>query len=312
MMHLESLANGLGGPSLWLLIMAIRKEIPATVAITADTGWENDRLWNTGRRSTNQQYFDEVIVPLCKGSHVTPRFVRSVDKHKRPLPPLRDILLTGIAKGRPDHVPLFGSRGGRQRQSCTDKMKIRAIRQEQRRLGAKTGCCAQGIHYHEADRRVKGTYLRQDGKWSIYQTTVITTERIMLETALGVWTCIDKQKVEKPIKWQTHYYPLVDLRMSRADVYAAIQKEGIPYIVSSECDLCPHKDLPRWDRSSQETIDDGERIETAMGGKFFFTDRRIPLKLALADWRADRAAHPEKYAKADTADFGCKNDSCGT
>jgi hypothetical protein len=53
-MHLESISNGLGAPSILLVAMAIRGEIPATVSITADTGWENDRLWNTGRRSTNQ------------------------------------------------------------------------------------------------------------------------------------------------------------------------------------------------------------------------------------------------------------------
>lgn len=290
-MHLESVSNGLGAPSLWLLLMAIRKEIPATVSITADTGAENDRLWNTGRRSTNQEYFDEIIVPLCRGTHVTPYFTRSVDVNKVELKPLMEMVSLDAAAGRVTHIPAFGSRGGRNRQSCTDKFKIRALRQQQRRLGATTGRSAQGIHFYEADRRVKGIWLRDEGPWSIYQTT------------------IKHKHVEVPIKWQTHYYPLVDLKMSRQAIYDAVNREGVPFIISSECDLCPHKDLARWERSSEATIAEGERMEALFKGQYFFTDRRIPLRQAIAAMQADRAANPEKFKQE--ADFGCRNDLCG-
>lgn len=299
-MHLESISNGLGAPSVWLLILAIRKEIPATVSISADTGWENDRIWNTGRRSTNEQYFNEVIVPLCKGSHVTPRFVRTVDENKLELDSLREIVLRDALKGRPSHIPLFGSNGGRLGQSCTDKMKIRAIRQEARRMGAKTNCNAQGIHFYEADRRIKGRFLRMEGEWSIYQTQV--TENVR-DKATG-----ERRKVTKDIKWQTHYYPGVDRKMSRADIYRAVEKEGIPYLVSSECDLCPHQDLARWERKSPEVIEDGARIEALFKGKFFFTPLRIPLKEAIAEMKRKRATNPGKDSDLD---FGCGNAICG-
>lgn len=291
-MHLESLSNGLGAPSLLLLIMAIRREIPATVAITADTGWENDRQWNTGRRSTNQQYFDEVIVPLCRGSHVTPVFVRSVDKKKAPLKSLRQRVIDNAISGKASDIPLFGSRGGRMRQTCTDKMKVRAIHQHERRMGATTARNAQGIHFLEADRRVKGRFLRMDGDWSVYQTT--------LKTKHG----------HKDIKWQTHYYPLVDRRMSRADVYAAVEKEGVPYLISSECDLCPHQDLARWERKSPETIADGTYIEGLLGGEYFFTDRRIPLVDAIAAMQLEREQMKDRPVQSDL-DFGCQNAICG-
>jgi hypothetical protein len=300
--HLESVSNGLGAPSLWLLLMAIRKEIPATVSITADTGAENDRLWNTGRRSTNQEYFDEIIVPLCKGTHVTPYFVRSVDENKAELLPLMDEVALNALDGRATFIPLFGSKGGRQMQSCTDKFKIRAIRQQQRRLGAKTGRTAQGIHFHEASRRVKGIYM------GTYMTTTGESD-----LSAGPWhvyrTTLMRKKKEVPVKWQAHYYPLVDLKMSRQQVYDAVNKEGIPFIISSECDLCPHKDLARWERSSESTIADGERIETLLKGKYFFTDRRIPLRQAIAAMQAERAANPERYKQE--SDFGCRNDLCG-
>lgn len=300
-LHLESISNGLGAPSLLLLLMAIRKEIPATVSISADTGWENDRIWNTGRRSTNQQYFDEVIVPLCKGSHVIPRFVRSVDEQKNPLPPLREIvLMDAVCESRASHIPLFGSKGGRQFQSCTDKMKIRAIRQEQRRLGATTGRNAQGIHFYEADRRIKGRFLHMDGPWSIYQTTTDVTVKNPDGT---------KRKTQKDIKWQTHYYPLVDLKFSRKMIYEMIQNEGIPYLVSSECDLCPHQDLARWEAKSPETIDDGAALEALYGGKYFLTPLRIPLKEAIKEMQKRRAENPN--LKESDLDFGCGNAICG-
>lgn len=301
-MHLETVSNGLGAPSLLLMLMAIRKEIPATVSITADTGWENDRVWNTGRRSSSEQYFNEIIVPLCNGTHVTPCFVRSVDKFKQPLKPLRERVIEQALKGgRASDIPLFGSKGGRLRQSCTDKMKIRAIHQEERRMGAKTARNAQGIHFYEADRRIKGRFLRMDGQWSEYQTTMTLNRK----EADG-----RRVKYERDIKWQKHYYPLVDLKMSRAQVYAAIEKEGIPYIVSSECDLCPHKDYARWERSSPEVIEDGTYIEGLFKGAYFFTDKRIPLKDAIAEMRAERLADPKRFAIGDT-DFGCGNAICG-
>lgn len=310
-MHLETVSNGLGAPSLLLMLMAIRKELPATISITADTGWEMDRLWNTGRRSSSEQYFNEIVVPLCKGTRVTPRFVRSVDKFKQPLKPLRDRVIEQALKGgRATDIPLFGSKGGRLRQSCTDKMKIRAIHQEERRMGAKTARNAQGIHFYEADRRVKGRFLFMDGLWSVYQTTVTETARDPITRKPILLPNGKRQKFERDIKWQKHYYPLVDLKMSRAQVYAAIEKEGIPYIVSSECDLCPHKDYARWERSSPEVIEDGTYIEGLFKGAYFFTDKRIPLKEAIAEMRAERIADPKRFAIGDT-DFGCGNAICG-
>jgi len=280
--------------------MAIRKEIPATVSISADTGWENDRKWNTGRRSSNQEYFDEVIVPLCKGTHVIPRFVRSVGEDKKPLLALRHQVMMAAIMGSPPPIPMFGSKGGRLMQSCTDKMKIRACRQEARRMGAKTNCNAQGIHAMEADRRVKGKFLRMEGPWGIYQTTV---DEKVLDRVTG-----KKVKRQKEIKWMTHYYPLVDLGLNREDIYSAVEKEGVPYLISSECDDCPHKDLARWERTSEEVIEDGAEIESWFGGKYFFTSKRIPLKEAITAMKRDR---DEKGLVQPEADFGCGNAICG-
>ena len=50
-------------------------------------------------------------------------------------------------------------------------------------------------------------------------------------------------------------------------------------------------------------------METLFKGEYFFTDRRIPLRQAIAAMQADRAANPERYKQE--ADFGCRNDLCG-
>ena len=300
--HLESTSNGLGAQSMLLFLMACRREIPATVSITANTGWEADRTWSNGRRGPISEYFNEIVVPMAEKHGLKAVYVRSVDVHKNPLPDLIDSVRKAAAAGtfKGLHIPMFGSKGGRLRQSCTDKWKIRAINQYARSVGATTSCSAQGIHMGEASRRVKGRFLRMEGKWSIYQNTV------MVKSVLPDGT---KTKVEKDVKWLTHYYPLVDLGLNRNDCQRLIVAEKIPYLLSSECDGCPHKDLTRWERTDPKVLADLANIEAQFNGEFFFTDKRIPLLESIEAMKAERAKNPERY-KVE-ADFGCQNSICG-
>lgn len=290
--HLESLSNGLGGPSMLLFLMACRREIPAIASITADTGWESDRTWSSGRVSTVQVYFDEIVAPLASRYGIAARFVRSRYITKSHLEPLVEHVKSCAISGKKPNIPMFGSRGGRLRQVCTDKWKIRAMRQDARNwFGAKTNCNAQGIHIGEADRRVKGIFLRMSGKWSIYQTTVKT------------------RNGEKIVRWQTHYYPLVDLGLNRNDCQRKIVSEKIPYLLSSECDGCPHKDFTRWERTSPGVLKELSELEKQFNGELFFTSKRIPLLESIEAMKQERVANPEKY-KVE-ADFGCQNAICG-
>lgn len=285
-----------------LFEMACRREIPATVSITADTGWEKDRTWSNGRKTQIKVYFDEIVAPLGKKYGVETVFARSVDKSKQPLPDLVDHLRWCVATGKLNNIkiPMFGSKGGRLGQSCTDKWKIRAINQTLRSMGAKTACTAQGIHAGESARRVKGICLRQSGNWSIYQTTVMVSKELEDGT---------KIKIEKPIKWLTHYYPLVDLGHNRHICQVKIVGEGIPYLLSSECDGCPHKDLTRWERTEEKVLIELAEIERGLDGKFFFTSKRIPLLKAIAAMKEEQRIDPERYKTE--ADFGCGNAVCG-
>lgn len=299
-MHLESLSNGLGAQSMLLFLMACRREIPATVSITADTGWESDRTWSNGRKSTSKEYFDEVVVPLGNKFGFAAKFVRSQYFDKAYFETLLVHVRICASQGIKPNIPMFGSRGGRLRQVCTDKWKIRALRQEARRLGATTNCNAQGIHAGEADRRVSGIYLRNNGRWSIYKTTF--DEKVRQPDGTKI-------KIKKPLKWMTHYYPLVDLGLNRRDCQEKIVQEGIPYLLSSECDGCPHKDLTRWERTSQATLKELSELEAMFNGELFFTSKRIPLLEAIAVMQKEREENPKRY-KVE-ADFGCQNAICG-
>lgn len=285
---LEAISNGLGSQSMYLLLLASRGEIPATASITADTGAENDCLWNTGERTTAREYWERVAGEFCCDHNITPCFVRSVDKYKRELPDLMDHLQSVIAEGKMKSakIPLFGSEGGRLMQSCTDKWKIRAIRQQARRMGATKLITAQGIHAGEIGRRARGRIIGKHGEFTLYQDTLV------------------RKKESVDVKWCQHYYPLADRGLGRNKAIEALEMEGIPYLVSSQCDFCPHNDLARWDRHSHATLLQIAAVEDSMGGQFFFTDERVPLLDALEIKRN------KPKPKLD-ASFGCGNAECG-
>lgn len=288
--HIQSVSNGLGAPSMLLLLMACRRELPAHCAITADTGWENDRTWSNGRKSSALDYYSEIIIPLCEKYAFRAYFEKAENKEKLPLDSLiahtRMCAVTG--KFNNLKIPMYGSRGGRMRQSCTDKWKIRAINQTLRYLGAKTALTFQGIHAGEAWRRVRGTFLEKRGKWTIYQTVIRT------------------KSANKQIKWLTHCYPLVDLGLNRDDIQRLIVSEKIPYLLSSECDGCPHKDLPRWERTSPTVLADLANLESQFNGEFFFTAKRIPLLEAIELMKIE-----SENKESEELDFGCNNTICG-
>lgn len=293
---IESISNGLGGQSMFLMTLAADGKIPARVSITADTGAELDCVWNNGRRSSAEEYFVEVVAPFAKENGIDARFVRSVDKFKKPLPPLLEHLKEVIAQGKlkSAKMPLFGSEGGRLLQVCTDKWKIRAIRQEARRMGATRLVTAQGIHFAEAGRRVKGIKLPykwgDNDEWTIYQDTKFVK--------------VDDEKVEVAEKWCRHYYPMVDLEYGRTTAQVELKRRGIPYLVTSQCDACPHNDLDRWLRHAPEVLVEIAEVETSMGGKFFFTDERVPLMQALEI----KKAKPRSTLEPS---FGCEGGICG-
>ncbi|MCP4363172.1 MAG: hypothetical protein GY796_34660 [Chloroflexi bacterium] len=246
-MHVEAISNGMGSQSVYLLVLAIEGHIECDVSVSADTGSENDRVWSTGERTSSKEYFERVIYPLATKNGIDAVFVRAKDKDGQELPAIVDLLKKGKTAG----VPLFGDNGGRLNQSCTSKYKIRAVRQELRKIGAKTARVALGL-------------------------TVSEVERI------------------KPsdVKWCENYWPLVEFGVYRSEIQARLTQAGIPFLLSTECDFCPHKDKARWDRTARDMIDEIEKIEDGLPG-LFFTSNRIPIKESI------------KKQNSGQLEFGC-------
>lgn len=291
-MEINYVANGMGGQSMYLLYLASQKKIPATISITADTGWENDCDMMDGTKTTAQEFYDKHIAPLGVQWGIPTFFVRAVTKDGTPRPSIDEYLRIpdkdGNAQAR--SVPMFGSNGGRMLQSCTDKWKISAMKQQVRRMGATAARSAQGIHFGERGRRVKGEYLGAEGGFSIYRpTTMVNGE-------------------PKAIKWLSHYYPLVDLQMNREDVRREMDGLGLPYLISSECAGCPHADPWRWLRRKPETIEAVAQIEDTYRGEMFFTPQRRPLREVIEDMKMMRDSQGVLF---DVADFGCTDGVCG-
>jgi hypothetical protein len=282
-MHIEAISNGLGAQSMAMVVLAAQGKIHSRLSITADTGWENDRLWSDGTRAGNAVYVEQVLKPYATQHGIDVAFVRSVDRNGEPMAGLGDWMRSIIADEKLNNlkIPLYGSNGGRLGQSCTGRMKVSAIRQELRRRGATSARNAHGLHRGEI-HRMKGHSGRVEA---------------------GFYTVTDMD-----VNWCSHYYPLIDLGLFRSDCQRIVQEAGLPFLLSSECDGCPHKDWPRWERTSQRIIDELADMESGMGGQFFFTNERIPLKEALpimqAKWQSKQTSNTQASI-FDDPDFGC-------
>lgn len=268
-MHINSISCGQGAPSLFMIILAGEKHFPADVVIVADTGWENDCLWNTGERTSAYVFFENVTKPLANKYGIDAVMVRTVDEngnHYDSIPDsiMKKQLIAGTSKPISDDVwsdsygldiPLFGSKGGRLKQSCTSKWKIQAIRQELRRRGAKTATTALGLHRTEA-HRIKPS----DNKWSLQCWPLCD----LAETPGGGVVSMN-----------------IGRTWDRTSIQSEMERRGIPYLVTTECDGCPHKDWERWKRTSPAMIEQLTSFEATFNGNFFLTNCRKPLNEAI-------------------------------
>ena len=303
-------ANGLGGQSMYLFYLACQRRIPATLSITGDTGGENDRVCSNGKRMTARQFFDDYVRPMGEKHGIETLFVRSLDENSKPIITIDEMLERSaeIAKATNANfdamirglcVPVFTNdkSRGRLRQSCTEKKKIRAIHQEARRRGVKTLVSAIGFHSGES-HRIKARYLWDEGGFSIYKPQIKKKAKPPLTG-----------HILKDIKWLEHYYPCVDLRLDRNAIRLELHKHNIPYLVTTECDRCPHQDLARWKMHTPESIERTAAIESCWKGKLFFNALRIPIKDAIKEMERLELL---KDKREDVADFGCEDGAyCG-
>jgi len=215
-------------------------------------------------------------------------------------PPLLDHLVQMIEQGKPQQakIPLFGSRGGRLKQACTQRWKISAVRQQLRRMGATSARYGLGLYYSLKEiARMKGANPEKhaDGftSWNDIDGTIRDKK-----------TGTVKPKISK---WTRRYYPLIHFQLSKTDCEQALLAAGIPWIVSSECDMCPHQDKARWLRLPEERLNQIIDVERKMNGEFFFTDARIPLDQRIQQWRNEQEQQGMDW-EWDKEEHGCASD----
>lgn len=114
--------------------------------------------------------------------------------------------------------------------------------------------------------------------------------------AIGLTLAETERMKLSDVKWCENYWPLIDLKMYRNQCQDELTKRGIPFLVSTQCDMCPHKDRARWERTSPEMIDKIAVIEAKLPG-LYFTDQRIPLKKAIKNM-------PSQASLFDSCDSG--------
>lgn len=257
-MHINAISCGQGGPSVFLIVMAGRGDFQADAVIVADTGWENDMLWSNGNRTTAKQYFDQVTKPLAESYNIPAYFVRSRQFDGTPYPPLKEAQLRPPRTiDKPENkiidIPLYGSMGGQLRQTCTSKWKIQAIKQQLRALGADTATTALGLHLEEVHRLKPG-----DGDWYNH-----------------MWPLVDLMQYNEGVKSMG-----IGRKYRRGEIENELNALSIPFLLSTECDGCPHKDWPRWERTAPAVIDSLAEWEKSFEN-LYLTDERVPLKEAL-------------------------------
>ena len=224
MSHFEVSSNGMGGPSMYMMVLAGQHKIPATLSITADTGWENDCLLSDGRRVTAQEFYSDVIVPVGIEFGIETAFVRAQDGQGNPLPGLGELMRKGIIPG----VPTFGSNGGRLAQGCTGKYKIRAIRQEIKRRAVTSAI----------DNILQTTIVSHSNVIDIIKKLLKAKTMGQTKTtarcALGLTMGETHRMKNTDVAWQKVYWPLIDERLYRATIEARLNEMGIPYMITSQ------------------------------------------------------------------------------
>ena len=132
----------------------------------------------------------------------------------------------------------------------------------------------------------------------------------MIGFSTDEWHRANKRKAEP---WEAIEYPLLDLRMSRADCLATIRRAGLPEPPKSACWFCPWTKPNRWAelrRDDPATFDKAADLEEFLSdrnryygnGPLWMTDRLTPLRLISEAQDALPFVGPE----------GCEEGACWT
>jgi len=156
--------------------------------------------------------------------------------------------------------PFFTLSGGMLRRQCTQDFKIRPIQREQRRL--------LGLVPHQ--------------RWPLH---------VSIEQWIGISLDEEQRCRASRVPAISHRWPLIELRMTRADCLKWMRGRGFPQPAKSACTFCPYHDDAMWrdmklndPESFADAIAVDEAIRSGMAGpkrpvsdQWFVHRQRIPL-----------------------------------
>jgi hypothetical protein len=107
--------------------------------------------------------------------------------------------------------------------------------------------------------------------------------------------------------WQRFEYPLVNMNIYRQQCQDELTKRNIPWLLSTQCDCCPHQDAVRWLRHSDKCIEEMKELESSWRGDFFLTKSMETLDISLNMMKEDL-----DRGLAQTDFMPCDNGECFT
>ena len=175
------------------------------------------------------------------------------------------------------------------------------------------------------DNGVMGQLRRQcTGRWKItpmrrYISDELTRRNItkrpgVVEQWLGITTDEWLRAKDSDVKYITHRYPLLDLRMSRGDCLNWLQAHNLPTPGKSACTFCPYHSVTMWNELKRAN---GADWVQAVAVDEAIRDKRPPYPLFVHSARIpliDAVKIPEDYGatqlRFDDDDAQCDSGYC--
>lgn len=197
---------------------------------------------------------------------------------------------TNMETARGALIPMRGENGAPFSRQCTQSWKIVPIHREiKRRMDM------QGLRVREGSRK-----------------------RIVRPWRQGIGFSLDeahRMKVGRVVAFFEDYYPLIDLRLTRADCLAIIRRAGLPEPPQSACWFCPWKTRAKWVLLRKERPDlfaKAVELEATVQEKLqqrglrsaWMSDHGAQHRMSLDEVIGDQAA------MFDDEDFACSGNHC--
>jgi hypothetical protein len=158
------------------------------------------------------RYVREVAMPYAAAHGIELQEVRRTRRDKTPAPTLYQAVVEHPTEIA---IPIFYEDGSHGRRACTKHWKTVPI-----------------------------------AKWTkAHGATPETPATLGLGISIDEW---HRANMTSRFAWQTVSYPLLDLRMNRADCAALIERAGLPVPRKSSCWFCPFRRRGDWTKMKQE------------------------------------------------------------